>query len=103
MKSVKELPQGLKERLGGEDWLLCRSCHRAFKRDEVAVDDETFDKAVRFAPGSPDLGRLADAVMLRARCAYDSCRVPLEADDWDFVCSQHPEYPQTPVEGEVYE
>ncbi len=103
MKPVKDLPDGLRERLGGTDYLLCRACHRAFTRDDVIVDDDTFDKAVRFAPSSPDLGRLAEAVSMRARCPYESCRVPLDTDDWPFVRSRHPEYPQVPVEGEVYE
>jgi len=103
VKPVKELPDGLRERLGGTDYLLCRSCHRAFTRDDVIVDDDTFAKAVRFAPGSPDLGRLAEAVSMRARCPYESCRVPLDADDWPFVRSRHPDYPEAPVEGEVYD
>lgn len=103
MRPVKDLPEALSTRLGGAKHLWCEECHRTFVEDDVAVDDTTFDKAAMYAGGSPNLDRLAEAVMMRARCPYQDCNVPLRALPWSIVRSRHPEFPEVPEAGVQYQ
>lgn len=103
MKPVKDLPEGLRARLSGARYLWCRECHRTFQEGAVVIDEDTFARATQYAPGSPSLERLADAVRMRARCPYQDCHVPLRVVDWAAVLVAHPEYPAEPEEGVVYE
>ncbi|NLE75036.1 MAG: hypothetical protein GX604_10490 [Actinobacteria bacterium] len=103
MRPVKDLPEALSTRLGGTKHLWCEECHRTFVEDDVAIDDATFDKATMYVGGSPNLDRLADAVMMRARCAYQDCNVPLRVQAWSTLRSRSPEFPEVPEDGVRYE
>ncbi len=103
MKPVKDLPQSLSTRVGGTRYLWCEECHRAFTEDDVAIDDATFDKATMYAGGSPNLDRLAEAVMMRARCPYADCSVPLRTRPWTMVRAHGVDLPETPEAGAKYE
>lgn len=102
MKPVKDLPESLSTRLGGTRYLWCEECHRTFQEDDVAIDDTTFEKATSYAAGSPNLDRLAEAVMMRARCPYPDCNVPLRTQPWSQVRSGQAELPEVPEAGVRY-
>lgn len=103
MKPVRDLPELLSRRLSSSRYVWCQECHRTFQEGAVVIDDDTFSRAAKYAPGSPNLDRLADAVMMRARCPYEDCHVPLRVVDWASLRMAHPEYPVEPEPGVRYE
>ncbi len=103
MKPVKDLPEGLSRRVSGTRYLWCEECHRTFTEDDVVVDDATFDKATMYAGGSPNLDRLGEAVMMRARCAYPDCNVPLRTRLWSTMRARVGDLPEVPEAGVRYE
>jgi hypothetical protein len=103
VRRVAELPEPLRDYLGGSEYLWCRHCCRAFRRDELQISEVLFSRAADEPAGRATELRvhvhLLDPYLF---CANEDCCMPLAVYHWDVVRAAHPEYPRKPRHGVRY-